>query len=244
MKNIIKKGDLLDTREYSIDTDDYGIQTAYWMKNKDGFILRYVGWLDTCIFYDDCVAITKSTHKQESILIDGVYGDQTILYLNGYIDTKYSESYKIKSVDIEKGHVYLYGNDYDFSRVGSSSPNNEDGKNEYLRYLERLIKNSKIRIGTKLEFTEEYVDALDEVLEVSKIVMPNCVDNFYPKVYFTNDDNFWEINDFKIFKIVNILHIPYTIEEQVEQIIKSSDNSSDVTNKIITYFKDNHKLKI
>lgn len=163
--------------------------------------------------------------KNEKIKISGTYGDKVKLYLNGYVWTKYGDFLKIKSVDQEKGYVYLYGcgeGGYDYSRISGSCKVSEDANKEYLRSLEYMFERLKIKEKSIIKFRFSETSPI-EIFKVVNIIYPTLNDNdFVPRLTLEKVNNFEtyeislnDLDDFKSKFLVNVEYTPYTLEEKL-----------------------------
>jgi hypothetical protein len=147
----------------------------------------------------------------ETIIIEGSYGDEVELYLNGYIGTKYGDYCKIESVDIENETVrtYLHG-DFDFSRISYSC----DEDDIYEKSISNLLKSKGIMKGSIICDNETDIE-----YEVSDIRLPDISNNIYvPTLIYSCG------LEFKIFDIDSFLQnnriIPYfTMVDKINNLL-------------------------
>lgn len=182
------------------------------------------------------------------IKISGTYGDKVKLHLDGYVSTKYGDFLKVKSVDQEKGYVYLYGcgyGGYDYSRISGSCKVSEAANEEYLNSLKAMFKRLKLKDESiiKFRFSEE---APVETFKVVKITYPSLIDtDFVPKLTLesVHDYEVFEIslNDFDDFKrifLVSVEFTPYTFEEKIINLLDESVDYSGNIKDRDTYIKN------
>lgn len=134
----------------------------------------------------------------EKIKISGTYGDPVKLYLDGYVYTKYGNYLKIKSVDQEKQTVYCYGDQYDYSRIGCSSKNNDKSYKEYENTISMFFERLKLKVGSVVNFN-------GSEMTVKKLF----IEDYFPFVLLENDEFLEKV---KIEKFIeNPLDIPFTV---------------------------------
>lgn len=168
----------------------------------------------------------------KNIKISGTYGDPVNLRLDcGYISTKYGDTARIKSVDVDTQTVdtYMYGS-FDFSRISSSWKVCPDADAEYIETINSFFKSVGIRIGTVLSFNENL-----EVIE--KIIMPNMVDIFEP-VIITNERTILISDKDDFHKNNTVYFTPYTFEEKIDNLLTSHTNYSNEIRDVEKYKKE------
>ncbi len=174
------------------------------------------------------------------IHITGSYGDKVRLYFNGYVHTKYGGHFKIKVIDFEKYDVHLYGEEVlDFSRISYSSPDNGASRHEYTISLKQYFKDIKIKNDSLIEIK---INDSIEAFKILDIIYPTLKDHDYlPKLKMVNltDNSIIEytINNLSEFNgMLSVKHTPYTLEEQIENIV---NDNTDFTGKTL---KDKDKF--
>lgn len=174
--------------------------------------------------YED-IKVDEEQKVKKTLKISGTYGDKVKLRLDGgYVGTKYDDTARIKSVDIENStvHTYLHGS-FDFSRIACSYKVSEQADKEYLDCIKRLFYNRNIRIGSILETIEDEIKRFT----VEDIIYPNMVDVFEPMIKFTfncdileNSSSVILIQDMDDFsrKYVSVF-CPFTYEEELSNLL-------------------------
>ncbi len=169
---------------------------------------------------------------QSKIKISGVEGDKVVLYLDGYIRTKYGEFYKIEFVDQVAKEVQLYGGvKYNYSRISSSCPIAKDSNNEYLTSLKLMFDRLKIKKDSIINFKFSETDE-ENKLEVLEIIYPTLKGNDYlPKLKFKNlstlEESIFILYNFDYFQRNNLISVdftPYSLEERLENIFHENTN--------------------
>jgi len=176
--------------------------------------------------YED-IKVNDEQKVKKSLKISGTYGDKVKLRLDGgYVGTKYNNTARIKSVDIENStvHTYLHGS-FDFSRISCSYKVSEQADKEYLDCIKILFYNRNIRIGSILETTEDEIKRFT----VEDIIYPNMVDVFEPMIKITfncdvleNSSSVILIQDMDEFtrKYLSVF-CPFTYEEELSNLLNN-----------------------
>lgn len=179
----------------------------------------------------------KSKTIKNAITISGTYGDKTRLILDGYVTTKYGDIYKIKSVDQEKGYVYLYGcgdGGYDYSRI-SQSTTKASGNKSYLESLGFYFERHKIKENSIIKFRFSETSPI-ETYNVKKIIYPSLIEeemDFVPKLLLENVENgdtfeiaLKDMDDFARVSLVEVVYTPYTLKEKISNHLSLNSNFS------------------
>lgn len=182
----------------------------------------------------------KTTIK--SINISGTYGDKVKLYLSGYINTKYGEMLKIKSVDIEKQKVDTYGGSIlDFSRISFSSPVNKATNKDYLNSLLTYTNSHEFKKGSIIDL--KYDGENISTFEIDYIHYPNCKGNFLITLFLTDvetkERKNYTIDDYGKFanNLIEIKFTPYTLEESLRKHLSDNSNYCGEIKDRETYIK-------
>ena len=192
--------------------------------------------------------ISTEEKVKKTLKISGTYGDKVKLRLDGgYIGTKYNDTARIKSVDIENSiiHTYLHGS-FDFSRISCSYKVSEQADKEYLDYIKMFFDINNIRIGSMLE-TRIKEESVFQKFEVVDIIYPNLIDVFEPIVKISMIDDVFEIENYSSVILIDdkdeftrkyvSVFCPFTYEEKLSNLLDKHLNYGKIKDSK-DYIKD------
>jgi hypothetical protein len=226
---MLSKEDLVDGREYLVSIGEHETKLLYYRSYNKGF---YDSWQEFPMHkLDEATKIEKSPDYDKKILIDGCMGDPVVLYFDGYVSTKYGGYFRIKSVDIENKHVYLHGEDYDYSRISSSCPNDKDGQEAYKKHFEYEFERKGIRNGSVIKNPVS-----GHNIKVTAIRVPNLIQEFDFYIMGVNEEG---ITCSILYSYdLEVVSTPYSKEEEIEQIIDKNVKWDGLKNNKIDFVKD------
>jgi hypothetical protein len=213
---MLNKEDLVNGREYLVSLNG---DTLFLFYKNGNFYDEWQEFPFSSV--DDVDSVEKSPNFDKKILISGTYGDPVVLYLDGYVGTKYGDYLRIDYVDLKLGLVFCHG-DYncDYSRISSSSPNNKESQQYYKDHFKHEFDRRGLREGSVIKHPES-----GDNVKVIAIRVPNLIREFDFYIVLEGGDTI------KYNEHLVVISTPYTKEERVGQIIDKNTKFDGVVDK-------------